>query len=74
MNRVGTVDRMAQGLLIARSHDRTTPAVGDTVVDEALEGIGRVVDVIGPVDRPYVVIDPTVDDAAGLLNRRVYVR
>lgn len=74
MNRVGTVVRLAQGMLVARSPDGSTPDVGETVVDEALETVGRVVDVMGPVDRPYVVIDPSGDDTAALLNRRVYVR
>lgn len=74
MNRVGTVIRVAQGLLVAKSPDRSIPSVGDEVVDEALVTVGTVVDVMGPVEQPYIVVDPTVDDAPSLLNRRVYVR
>ncbi len=75
MRRVGTVVRTAQGLAIARSPDESYPDLGATVVDEQLDGVGRVVDVMGPTERPYVVIHP-VDDRppAGLLNTKLYVR
>lgn len=72
MKRVGTVVRMAQGMLIARSPDETIPEVGDRLVDEALDSVGRVVDVIGPVARPFIVIDPEEPEVASLLNQRIY--
>jgi RNA-binding protein len=74
MKRIGTVVRIAQGMLIARSPDETIPEVGDRVVDEALDSVGRVVDVIGPVARPFVVIDPDETAVASLLNQRVYLQ
>lgn len=72
MKRVGTVVRIAQGMLVARSPDATVPEVGDRVVDEALDSVGRVVDVIGPVTAPFIVIAPDEGDVAPLLNQRVY--
>ncbi|MFB6361617.1 MAG: H/ACA ribonucleoprotein complex subunit GAR1 [Halobacteriales archaeon] len=75
MQRVGTVVRTAQGLAIARSPDGSYPDLGATVVDEQLDGVGRVVDVMGPTERPYVVIRPAEDrPPAGLLNTKLYAR
>ena len=74
MKRVGTVVRIAQGLLVARSPDETVPVVGDRVVDEALVTVGRVVDVIGPVAAPFVVIAPDETGDASVLNQRIYIQ
>lgn len=75
MRRAGTVVRIAQGMAVARSDDESHPGIGAEVVDESLEPVGRVVDVIGPVARPYLVVDPTgTASPAGLLNQRLYVR
>ena len=74
MRRVGTVVRTAGGVAVARSPDERHPDVGETVVDEALATVGRVVDVMGPVSRPYLVISPTESNPAELLNERLYVR
>ena len=73
MRRVGTVVRTAGGLAVARSPDDGRPDIGDMVVDDALERVGRVVDVFGPVARPYFLVDPA-DGPARLLNQRLYVR
>lgn len=74
MKRVGTVVRFAQEMLIAEHTADEIPTVGAEVVDEGLDPVGRIVDVIGPVATPLVVIDPSIDDAANLLNQRVYLR
>lgn len=74
MRRVGTVVRTAGGVAVARSPDGSHPDIGATVVDDALETVGRVVDVMGPVSRPYLVIAPQGTSPAALLNRKLYVR
>jgi RNA-binding protein len=78
LRRLGTVHRIAQGLVIVRSPpdaDREPPDIGTTVVDESLGTVGRVVDAFGPVDRPYLALDPTDgSDPTGLLGEAVYVR
>ena len=59
MRRVGTVVRTAGELAIARGDSGADPPrIGATVVDESLSTVGRVVDVFGPVDRPYVAVTP----------------
>ena len=73
MRRVGTVVRTKGGLAVARSPDEGHPDIGSTVLDEGLEAVGRVVDVIGPVGRPYVVVTPDGPPAA-LLDAKLYVR
>jgi RNA-binding protein len=59
VKRVGSVVRTAQGLAIARGEDgERPPSIGEVVVDDSLSTVGRVVDVFGPVDRPYVAVTP----------------
>jgi len=76
MQRVGTVVRTAQGLAIARVGDGADPPdIGLMVVDESLSTVGRVVDVFGPVDRPYVAVTPTDGvSLAALLDGKLYAR
>jgi RNA-binding protein len=50
------------------------PALGIEVVDERLATVGRVVDVFGPVDRPYLAVTAASGEPAGLLGRVVYGR
>ncbi|PSP89667.1 H/ACA RNA-protein complex protein Gar1 [Halobacteriales archaeon QS_4_69_34] len=71
MRRVGEVVRTAQGLAIVRSPDEHYPEIGTSVVDEGLASVGRVVDVFGPVERPYLAVDPH-DRPAGLLGTKLY--
>ncbi|MFA9517387.1 H/ACA ribonucleoprotein complex subunit GAR1 [Halopenitus sp. H-Gu1] len=76
MKRVGDVVRTAQGLAIARgSPGEDPPEIGETVVDESLSTVGRVVDVFGPVDHPYVAVTPNEGvTLADLLGGKLYAR
>jgi len=75
MKRIGEVGRIAAGTIVARSTDDTHPPIGTEVVDERLDGVGRVVDVMGPFERPYVVITPESESPpVALLNEPVYAR
>lgn len=89
MRRVGEVVRVAQGVAVVRcpAGGETTdgtgdvPPIGTDVIDESLAVVGRVVDVFGPVDRPYLAVTPADEDSAAgegspaeLLGRVVYVR
>jgi RNA-binding protein len=58
VKRVGDVVRTAQGLAVLRAPEAEKPEFGTEVVDENLTEIGRVVDVFGPVARPYVAVTP----------------
>jgi RNA-binding protein len=80
MRRIGTVVRTPGGLAVARmAVDRPDedelPAAGTELVDEHLEGVGRVLEVMGPLERPYVVVSPA-DDRTGpaLVGTTCYAR
>ena len=76
MRRVGTVVRTAGGLAIARGDPgEDPPRIGASVVDESLSTVGRVVDVFGPVERPYVAVTPGGGVAlAALVDGKLYAR
>lgn len=76
MRRVGTVVRTAGGLAIARADaGDDPPSIGAAAVDESLARVGRVVDVFGPVDHPYVAVTPADDVAlASLVGGPLYAR
>lgn len=76
MRRVGTVVRTAGGLAIARGErGEEPPRIGSSVVDESLSTVGRVVDVFGPVDRPYLAVTPDADvHTPTLVGSTLYAR
>jgi len=74
MKRAGDVVRSAQGLAIVRCPDDEHPDIGAEVVDERLTDIGRVVDVFGPVSKPYLAVTPDDATPAELLGAKLYVR
>ena len=58
MRRVGSVERLAQGLAVVRATDDEYAAIGSRLVDDELDSVGEVVDVFGPVERPYMAVSP----------------
>jgi len=75
MRRIGTVDRTAQGLAIVGVEGDDVPDIGLMVVDESLATVGRIVDVFGPVDGPYVAITPTdATPLTALVGTKLYAR
>lgn len=89
MRRAGEVVRAAQGLAILRVAEEDAPdptgvdrdhpdlgpipGIGTDVVDSSLTEVGRVVDVFGPVQRPFLAVKPGHRDPASLLGERLYV-
>ncbi|WP_049899563.1 H/ACA ribonucleoprotein complex subunit GAR1 [Halococcus agarilyticus] len=71
MKRAGEVVRVAQGLAIVRCPDETHPDIGTELSDQELSTVGQVVDVFGPVERPYLAVDPR-NEPALLLGSRLY--
>ncbi len=74
MKRAGTVLGTAQGLVVIRSPNEDTLDIGTELVDDSLEDVGRVVDVFGPVDRPYLAVSPTVENPALLVGSPLYTQ
>lgn len=75
MRRLGTLSRISQGKGIVTIEDEQIPDIGESVVDETLADVGSVIDIIGPVEAPYAVIDPTSSvELTDLLGATVYLR
>ena len=74
MRRIGSVVRTAQGVAVVRTEDEAYPDIGTPVVDEALDNVGTVVDVFGPVDRPFVAVSPDDVTLATLVGKPLYAR
>lgn len=75
MRRAGDVVRTAQGLAVVRAPDADHVDIGAAVVDEDLDDVGRVVDVFGPVERPYLAVTPAEGRRlATLVGKTLYAR
>jgi RNA-binding protein len=80
MRRIGTVVRTPGGLAVARvdvehPDEDALPTEGTELVDEHLDSVGWVLEVMGPVERPYVVVSPAADRAgAALVGTTCYAR
>ncbi|MFP4627087.1 MAG: H/ACA ribonucleoprotein complex subunit GAR1 [Natronomonas sp.] len=75
MKRIGEVVRIAQGLAVVRSLDDEYPDIGTPLVDQNLDDVGRVVDVFGPVERPFVAVSPSDEiTLPTLLGEKLYTR
>ncbi len=74
MRRVGAVVGAAQGVAVARAADDDPPELGTHLVDERLDAVGAVVDVFGPVERPYLAVATECDDIAPLVGSVVYAQ
>jgi len=80
MRRIGTIGRIPGGLAVARLAEadpgvESLPGAGTELVDEHLDGVGRIVEVMGPADRPYVVVSPAPDrTGSDLVGTTCYAR
>ncbi|MFB6201851.1 MAG: H/ACA ribonucleoprotein complex subunit GAR1 [Halorhabdus sp.] len=75
MRRAGEVRNIAQNVAVLRCDGDTYPDIGTDVVDESLETVGRVVDVFGPVERPYLAVSPADDvHPPSLVGETLYAR
>lgn len=75
MRKLGTVVRTAQNLAIVRCPGESHPEIGTMVINEQLNTVGRVVDVFGPVARPYLAVTPTGGNTlTDLLGSKLYAR
>ncbi|MDY6965316.1 MAG: Gar1/Naf1 family protein [Halobacteriota archaeon] len=81
MKKLGIViNTTSQGNLLVRGKLPTKGKVddlriGSTVVTKKMKKIGRVYDIIGPVQQPYVTIKPNISDRElqKLHNEWVYI-
>lgn len=75
MRRLGKVIRIRENKrLIVKAN--FAPKISQTVYDETLKPIGKVYDVFGPVNAPYVsvILNPDESSPELYLNRYLYVK
>ncbi|MEM2142046.1 MAG: Gar1/Naf1 family protein [Candidatus Thorarchaeota archaeon] len=73
MRRLGKVLHISQQGHIIVQTDKTPP-VGAVVVDKDVRNVGRIVDVFGPVKRPYVAIRPQeIERTSKLIGQTLYL-
>jgi len=79
LKRLGTTHHFVQKKLIVRGEPSTgerkeeIPKINSVVVDQKKVGIGRVFDVFGPANRPYIVVKPYRNvDASVYLGKKLY--
>ena len=79
MKRLGTTQHLVQKKLIVRTEpinggkNAELPRINSVVVDHKKVRIGRVFDIFGPTDRPYIVVKPYRNvDPAVHLGKRLY--
>ena len=49
------------------------PNIGDEVVDESFNSVGKVFDIIGSIYSPYIVVKPHVKETRNHINHVLYI-
>jgi rRNA processing protein Gar1 len=60
------------GKLILRLHSDTNLKLGERVFNSKLREIGKIQDIFGPVNSPYISITPKISDPLSLVGKVVY--
>ena len=72
MQRLGRVLHVGQSRnIIIRTEN--IPKIGETVVDENLKPIGKILDIFGSVSSPYVSVKPIIQETAKLVDKMLYM-
>ena len=72
MERIGKVLHISSNKnIILKAENRAQ--IGDRVVDENLEPVGKIFDIFGPVSSPYVSVKTDIENLQSLTNRILYV-
>ena len=72
MQRLGRVLHVSQSRNIIITIENM-PKIGDTVVNENLKPIGKILDIFGPVSSPYTSIKPKMQEIDKLTDKMLYV-
>ena len=79
MKRLGTALHVVQNKLIVQSEEIVGRGVGiprgsSWVVDQKRTRVGKVFDMFGPIDRPYIIVLPNKGmDAAAHIGKKLYI-
>ncbi len=72
MQRLGLILHMTPSRNIVVKLENV-PRIGETVVDDNLKPVGKVLDILGPVSSPYATIAPAIQDPEKLVRKTMYI-
>jgi RNA-binding protein len=72
LQRLGRVLHVSQSRNIIITIENL-PKIGETVVNENLKPIGKILDIFGPVSSPYASVKPKIQEIEKLTDRMLYV-
>ena len=79
MKRLGTALHVVQNKLIIQSEqivgsETNIPRTNSWVVDQKRTKVGKVFDIFGPIDHPYIIVRPNRGiDAAAHVGKKLYI-
>ena len=79
MKRLGTALHVVQNKLILQSEqivgsETSIPRTNSWVVDQKRTRVGKVFDIFGPINHPYIIVRPNRDvDAAAHVGKKLYI-
>jgi len=60
------------GKLILRLNSDTNLKIGERIFNSKLREVGKIQDIFGPVNNPYISITPKISDPLSLVGKVVY--
>jgi RNA-binding protein len=79
LKRLGTALHVVQNKLIVQSEqivgsETNIPRTNSWVVDQKRTKVGKVFDIFGPINHPYIIVRPNRDvDAAAHVGKKLYI-
>ncbi|MCK4669169.1 hypothetical protein KAT21_03505 [Candidatus Bathyarchaeota archaeon] len=72
MYRLGRVLHVSQSRNMIIKIEKV-PKIGETVVDESLKPVGKILDIFGPVSSPYASVKPRIKEVSKFTDKMLYV-
>jgi RNA-binding protein len=72
LQRLGRVLHVSQSRNIIITIENL-PKTGETVVDENLKSIGKILDIFGPVSSPYASVKPKIQENGEFADKMLYI-
>lgn len=74
LKRLGKILHLSKsGNLIVQLEESSVPSIGALVCDYKLKKLGTVNNVLGPVKRPYISVQPSTDISGDYAGKMLYL-